>query len=303
MRRNIKWAVSVAAIAASLTAGVGVGRAANSDLNECGRFDQQDAKIGCYTRILDAESTAPEIRVDAYYLRGLAFAIQGKYEQAIADAAEAIDINPKYEKAYLARALVYHQKGEVDLAIADYDRAIDLAPRDADALINRASLYDRKGDHDGAIREFDALLAMDSAQPMLSEVGHSFAYLNRGVAHFNRGEFDQAIADAGKAIEFNPKLSYAYLNRGRAYQAKGKYSPAIADFDKAIEVNSTSAFFYYYRGIAHRSKNEFTLAIADFQKAMELDPKFTAAQIELGRTYVEAGRAALARWRNWIMGG
>ncbi len=164
-------------------------------------------------------------------------------------------------------------------------------------------LYDRKGDHDRAIREFDNVLALDSAKPLLSETGHCLAYINRGVAHFNRGEFDLAIADASNAIGYDQKFSYAYYNRGLAYRMKGEFGPAIADFDKAIEINPSFAYSYFNRGLAHRGNGEFGLAIADFQKTIEVDHKFAAANAELGKTIVEAGKAALARLRNWVMGG
>jgi len=303
MRRDIKSILSVAAIAASLTVGAGTGRADTADLKACRGAAQQDAKIDCYTHILDDQDATPENRAGAYSGRSMAFDSKGEYERAIADAANALEINPEYQRAYFARGSAYHHKGEADLAIADYDRAIAIAPRDADSLINRAILYDRKGDHNGAIREFDAVLAMDSAKPLLSQIGHSLAYLNRGVAHLNRGEIDDAIADAGKAIEFDPKFASAYNNRGIAYQRKGEFGPAFVDFDKAIELNPTHTFFYYTRGLAHRSKGEFGPAIVDFQKAVELDSKYKAAQVELGRTYVEAGKAVLSGVRNWITGG
>src|SRR5436190_15911175 len=46
------------------------------------------------------------------------------------------------------------------------------------------------------------------------------AYVNRGNAYHSRGEYDQAIADYGKAIEINPKYAEAYNNRGATHEKK-----------------------------------------------------------------------------------
>jgi len=48
------------------------------------------------------------------------------------------------------------------------------------------------------------------------------AYCSRGFAHAEKGEYDLAIKDYGKAIDLNPDYALAYYNRGFAYQGKGQ---------------------------------------------------------------------------------
>ncbi|HET9785986.1 MAG TPA: TonB family protein, partial [Pyrinomonadaceae bacterium] len=55
----------------------------------------------------------------------------------------------------------------------------------------------------------------------------------RGVAYANKLDFDSAIADFDKAIQFDPLLNNAHYNRGLAFSAKGDEARARADF--AIE--------------------------------------------------------------------
>ena len=45
-----------------------------------------------------------------------------------------------------------------------------------------------------------------------------------------------AVADFTKAIESDPDFLAAYYNRGVAYFDQGKYDLAIADFTKAMEL-------------------------------------------------------------------
>ena len=61
---------------------------------------------------------------------------------------------------------------------------------------------------------------------------------NRGFAHLNLGDFEQAIADFDKAIELNPDFTLAYANRGFAYAELGDVERAIADYEKALSLVS-----------------------------------------------------------------
>jgi tetratricopeptide (TPR) repeat protein len=61
------------------------------------------------------------------------------------------------------------------------------------------------------------------------------SYSNRGIAYGNKGEYDRAIADYGKAIEINPKYVGADNGRGSAYSRRDE---AIADFRRALAVGA-----------------------------------------------------------------
>ena len=63
------------------------------------------------------------------------------------------------------------------------------------------------------------------------------AYHSRGVAYFDKGDFDRAIADYDKAIKLEPDFAEAYFSRGIAYSPKGEKEKAIADFKKVIELS------------------------------------------------------------------
>jgi tetratricopeptide (TPR) repeat protein len=66
------------------------------------------------------------------------------------------------------------------------------------------------------------------------------AYVNRGNAYHSKGEYDQAIADYGKAIQLNPKYAEAYNNRGAAHEKKQDKGKAIADYRMALSLNPSS---------------------------------------------------------------
>src|SRR6185503_12769589 len=60
------------------------------------------------------------------------------------------------------------------------------------------------------------------------------AYYNRGLAYYDKGDDDRAIADYNEAIRLDPKYAQALFNRGNAYYQKGDDDRAIADYNEAI---------------------------------------------------------------------
>ena len=60
---------------------------------------------------------------------------------------------------------------------------------------------------------------------------------------------NQTIHELDEAIRLNPENATAYLNRGDAYNETGDYDKAIADYDEAIQLDSEDAIAYQQQRI------------------------------------------------------
>ena len=112
------------------------------------------------------------------------------------------------------------------------------------------------------------------------------AYVNRGVAYGDNGDYGQEIKDVSKAIELNPRDTYAYYKRGFSYLRIDDYAQAIKDFSNAIEINPSLAEAYYGRGVAFESLGYKDKAIADYRSAFIFfgwDTRATGVQAALTR--------------------
>ena len=98
-----------------------------------------------------------------------------------------------------------------------------------------------------------------------------------GNSHFQRGEYELAIANYEKAIELNSNFAEAYNNRGLANLWLQRYVDAIADCDKAIEIRPQYADAYHTRGNAKAGRNEHTEAIEDYGVALSFNSKHAKA--------------------------
>jgi tetratricopeptide (TPR) repeat protein len=92
-------------------------------------------------------------------------------------------------------------------------------------------------------------------------------YMQEGISHFQKQEYDQAIASYQKAIQLAPKSAAAYNLLGMAYRFK--YNQLRNPELRAQEMGA-------------------------FEKAVEIDPKYWVAMINLGVTYYDQGDKARA---------
>ncbi|UCD72134.1 MAG: tetratricopeptide repeat protein [Syntrophobacterales bacterium] len=72
-----------------------------------------------------------------YGYRGDLYLLQGLYDEAISDCSKAIEVDPRYVSAYNTRGVAYYSKGQYDQAIADLNKAIEIEPRNAMPYSNR----------------------------------------------------------------------------------------------------------------------------------------------------------------------
>ena len=99
------------------------------------------------------------------------------------------------------------------------------------------------------------------------------AYDDRANVYHLAGDYDRAIADCTKAMEFRSDYSGYRHKRGWMYFKKGDYDRAIADFTEVIQsyAERGGAEYYHYmaRGEAHLAKEDYKRAIVDFTKTIE----------------------------------
>ena len=200
--------------------------------------------------------------VDAYFLRGLIYGSQYDFDKAIADFEKVVELDPSHTDAkamhadaYAARGADYALEKNYDKAIADFERAIELDPDKAEFKAAAATYFLRgatryeEGDNESAFADLDRAISdiekIIELDPDNSEVRIAIgeAYLVRGIAHFQGGNYDRAIADLERAIELENSAAdlkeaaaYAYLRRGVSHAEGGDHDRAIADFNRAVEI-------------------------------------------------------------------
>jgi tetratricopeptide (TPR) repeat protein len=144
-----------------------------------------------------------------------------------------------------------------------------------------------------AQQQTNADLKLEYANQALAlEPRNAWAYQLRGVARYNLGQKQEAIADYDEAIRLDPKSAPAYNNRGVARKSVGQYNEALADYNAAIRLDRDYAAAYNNRGIVRRKLGQHQEALTDFNAALRLDPEYARAYLNKGQVLVNLGRYA-----------
>lgn len=148
---------------------------------------------------------------------------------------------------------------------------------------------------------------------------------NEGIALFDRGAYQAAVAEFTEAIRLDRKLGVAYYNRANAYLSldrldeagadfaaalplmkarskvhagigylwavRGNYDCALAECETALQLDSANGVAYTSRGHLFLAKGEVDRALADFDRALFYTPRLAKAYS--GRTLA---RMVQGRW-------
>ncbi|MEH2402363.1 tetratricopeptide repeat protein [Nostoc sp.] len=102
-------------------------------------------------------------------------------------------------------------------------------------------------------------------------------YYKRGLAHYQIGDYEAAIADYSQAIQMNLHDAKSYNKRGLALSHLGRLEEAINDYTQAIIINPNVAVAYKNRAEARSHLGDNQGAIEDYTQAIKINPDYADA--------------------------
>lgn len=178
-------------------------------------------------------STQPNVLAPEIFERAGAALDAQDYETALRDYSLFIYLNPTYSIAYYERAYGYIGLNDVDAALADVSQAIRLS--------------------EGVMTpEFNAAL-----------------YALRGDIETQQQQFDAAVADYTRALEFQPSAT-SYASRGVIYAQQNDLTAALDDLSAAIELDATNPAYFLFRGQITAQNGDTQAAGADYLQFFSL---------------------------------
>ena len=157
--------------------------------------------------------------------------VAGKYQQAADAYTEAARLDPRNSEAYLGRARAHAALHQPERVEEDYEFAIRAAPDSVEPLTTRAMDRVFAGRYTEAIPDLDAALRINPDDEDL--------YHWRGMCRINSGQSALSLSDYNRAIQLAPKDSPSlvnyYVNRSIAQFNLGHYEEALADHIHAEE--------------------------------------------------------------------
>ena len=115
-------------------------------------------------------------------------------------------------------------------------------------------------------------------------------YFTYGVAFFDRGYTDQALAAFQQAIAAKPDDADAYYNLGTLYLRKKMYPEARANLERAVKMKPEYPNAWNNLGMIAAEEGKPDEAIADFERAIEQGSADPRSRANLGYLYLRLGR-------------
>jgi len=95
-------------------------------------------------------------------------------------------------------------------------------------------------------------------------------FIESGKIRTDNSDFEGAIKDFTKAIEFTPENAKIWYYRGNIYVSMQKITEALSNYNKAIELDEKFTDAYFNRGYAYFILNEKDKSCADYLMAAKL---------------------------------
>ena len=106
----------------------------------------------------------------------------------------------------------------------------------------------------------------------LKAKGPSEPYYDRGIQHFDKGEYEDAITQFSAAIDLDPHRYWYFTSLGWAYYYLGQSEPALENANHAARMLSGDPWNHNLRARALSGLRRYQDAIAAFTLAIQLDP-------------------------------
>lgn len=244
-------------------------RAVNFDPRNAGAYAMRGlarSRLGKLGHALSDYNRAVKLRPGdpSYHVgRGELLHERGEFEEAVNDFKAAIKLDKHSPAAYLGRGRARLACGHPGNAINDFTQALQIVPGNTGALLGRAQAHLLKRRYDEAITDAGEVIRLAPATAP--------AFRVRAIAYRSKKEYAPAVADLTEAIRLEP-AGGCFVDRGLAHYQAGDNDAAVADFTAAIKADAKNPEYYQHRARAHEKKGDKEKAREDRAKATALNP-------------------------------
>jgi tetratricopeptide (TPR) repeat protein len=244
----------------------------NRDAAAWGRRGTDLLKAGRYEEALASFAKALEIDPSfgaAWYNRASAFSSLGCHEEALTCYTQALEVDPHLFDAWERKALALASLGRYDEAIACFTKALELTPQSTACWNNKGKALEALGRLDEAITCFTKALDIDPSRGVIWD--------NKGVALRGVGRYEEALVCSAKALEIEPQNPYFWSSKGAALFEGGQLEEAVHCYATAVEIDPKYAGAWNNKGNALGALGRLDEAIACFDETLKIDPNSSAA--------------------------
>lgn len=270
--------------------------------------------------VLADSAKSPESRARVEVQRGLIYAYQGRFSEAIVSLEQYLPVAKEHGSTnlqflyHMRLATMYEQIGDGEKALEYIDIATSF-PQDEltsnerfGSFITKASIYSENLRFAESIQLYQQAISMADTATSITKSNLAIAHNNLGLLLHNLRRFDEALVEYEESIRINTEndnklgLSQNLNNIANTYKSLGDYQKSIEYLLQAVEVNksvnSNASLVrnYYNLGETHISLNELDSAEEYFTMAYDMSKQASFAP---GVMYNANGLAKVSIEKNY----
>jgi tetratricopeptide (TPR) repeat protein len=212
--------------------------------------------------------------------------------EGVADAQEALKIDPKNVEAHRLLARIYVrtlgdmaagdvQKESLDKAIAEFEAILKLQPDDSYSALWLARLYRFENAHDASEKVLRGILQHDP------DNGQALEQLSQLLIDEGRSQEAVTLLSQAAGDSSSPDL---YDLLGDAYSQQKDYAKAEDSYRKAVEEEPEEASHRHGLGQALIAQDKYAEALEQFKKLSELEPGTADNYLRMAELYRRLGQ-------------
>jgi tetratricopeptide (TPR) repeat protein len=240
-----------------------------------------------------ATQTSPDARGEAYYhfSMGQQARLLGEVAEALQHLRRAQKADPASGAIRAEMARVLREAGRNEEALAEATEAVRLEPDSAEARLMLAQLHLARSEGEGgeqalraAASEFEEVARLEPEGGRTRQILLTLANMYRRLEEHERaiGALERYLALDGGSFD-------AHVRIGDHYLAMGDAEKAADAFKKALDLQP-SAQAYEKLAESYAKADQPDQAILHYRKALELEPKSLKLHLDLGDVLLQARR-------------
>lgn len=208
----------------------------------------------------------------AHVCLGRLYTGTGRYQEAVAEFARAIETETTNDGAYRGLAAAYEGLGKPAEAEAIYRRAIALRPHYWGNYSWLGAFFYYRAQYREAAEMFEQVtaLAPDSARGLS----------NLGAAYVGQGRYDEAITVLERSVAIRPTAEALFIS-GNAYFFSRRYDQATRAYEQAVNLNQADFLvwwnladgYYWTPGKRPQAAGAYRRAVSLAKERLAVNPK------------------------------
>jgi tetratricopeptide (TPR) repeat protein len=235
---------------------------------------------------------------DSYVFQAEALNFAGRPEEALRAVEQAMRLNPRYPFLYLFElGWAYHLTGRYAEAIAAHQNVISRNPNFMYSYINLASSYFLQwiSQQSPAGQTLEPAVAAAQRALVLND-SFPMNHVLLGTLLLHQQQYDQALAEMERAVALGPTEALSYASLALVLGFMGRAEEALEVAAQALRLKSFSADDYLVSvGIAYSLAGRAEEAIALLKRFLGRYPNRLDAHLALAGIYGGVGQTAEAR--------